>query len=59
MPGAQFSTGFLRLTHTQYGKPFVLFAITVVYYPLVSITHFIDIDSPLYLNISKIGFSPN
>ena len=58
-PGAPFSTSFLRLTLSQYRKAFGLSATPVAYYPLVSIPHFVAIDSPLYLNISKIGLSPN
>ena len=43
-PGAQFSTSFLRLDLSEYGKPFALSTTTVAYYPLVSIPHFIAID---------------
>ena len=53
------STNLHRLTLSQYGKAFGLSATPVAYYPLVSIPHFMAIDSPLYLNISKIGLSPN
>ena len=49
----------LRLTPRQYGKTFGLSATHVAYYPLVSIPYYIAIDSPLYLNISKIGLSSN
>ena len=58
-PGTSFSTSFLRLTLSQYGKVIGLSATLVAYYILVSIPDFIAIDSPLYLNISKIGLFPN
>ena len=47
------------LPTSQYGKAFGLSATLVAYYPQVSIPDFMAIDSPLYLNITEIGSSPN